>query len=102
MINPLNRTGHNIKKLRNSYGETQQELGDVIGVSASAIANYEKGTREVDLQKLQAIAAHYGCSVEKIVNNNIVFHNLQNITFGWHTVTDLIPIVFPIFCSEKA
>jgi hypothetical protein len=31
-----------------------------------------------------------------------VFHNLQNITFGWHTVTDLIPIVFPIFCSEKA
>lgn len=38
-------SGNVIKDLRKSKGFTQKELGEKIGVSGSAVANYEKGYR---------------------------------------------------------
>lgn len=38
-------SGNIIRKLRKEFGYTQKELGEKVGVSNSAIANYEKGFR---------------------------------------------------------
>lgn len=36
--------GKRIKEARESLGLTQKELGEIVGVTASAITNYENGT----------------------------------------------------------
>ena len=45
--------------LRKSQGLTQKELADKIGLSASAIGNYEQGTRMPDYETLEIIADYF-------------------------------------------
>lgn len=52
----MNRFAFNLLELRKSSGLTQQELADRLGISRSAIGNYEKGIREPDLETLEKIA----------------------------------------------
>ena len=59
--------GKNLKALRVMAGETQTELGEVVGVSKTAIANYEQGIRTPDLEALKEMAAHYGVSVDYLL-----------------------------------
>lgn len=59
--------GKNLRALRLMAGETLAELGDIVGVSKSAIANYEQGTRSPDLKALKEMAAHYGVSVDYLL-----------------------------------
>ena len=42
--------GENIRRLRLQYGETQEELGELIGYGATTVANYESGYRMPDLE----------------------------------------------------
>lgn len=56
--------GKNIRRLRMNHQETQETLGDLLGFSATAIANYEKGYRLPDLLTFIAIAKHYNASIE--------------------------------------
>ena len=41
--------GENIRNLRLRHGETQAELGEIIGYGATTVANYESGERLPDL-----------------------------------------------------
>jgi len=59
--------GDNIRRIRKANHETQRELGDAIHVSDTAIANYESGYRQPDIQTLMAIARHYGVSIEELL-----------------------------------
>lgn len=59
--------GQNLRALRVMAGETQTELGEVVGVSKTAIANYEQGIRTPDLEALKEMAAHYGVSVDYLL-----------------------------------
>jgi transcriptional regulator with XRE-family HTH domain len=97
-----NKIAKNIKNLRQAYGETQQELADTINVSVSAIANYEKGDRQVDLQKLQAIATHYRCTLEQLVRVDISSHQLHDSSFEYSTLIEVLKGLLPLFCSDKA
>lgn len=51
--------GMNIRRLRVEHGETQQELGEVLGYGATTVANYESGYRMPDLETFFEIAIHY-------------------------------------------
>ena len=44
---------NNIKDLRKKKGITQEELGDVIGVTKTAISYYESGKRQLTADLLQ-------------------------------------------------
>lgn len=59
--------GDNIRRVRNEHNETQRELGNAIHVTDTAIANYESGYRQPDLQTLKAIADHYGISIDELI-----------------------------------
>jgi transcriptional regulator with XRE-family HTH domain len=98
-----NKIGNNIKNLRKAYGETQQELADTINVSVSAVANYEKGDRQVDLQKLQAIAAHYRYTLEQLVSvDTSSYHSHDDDSFEYFTLIEVLKVMLPLFCSEEA
>lgn len=53
-------TGQRIKSARKIAGMTQGELGEKLGVSGSAIAQYETGNRNPKYDTLQRIAAALG------------------------------------------
>lgn len=58
--------GNRIKTLRRKAGETQSELGRVVGVTGSAIQQYEAGIKSPRDEIKLAIAKHYGQSVDNI------------------------------------
>ena len=61
--------GQNIRRIRLEHGETQQQLGTLLGYGATTIANYESGYRLPDLETFFQIALHYGASLEDFIQD---------------------------------
>jgi transcriptional regulator with XRE-family HTH domain len=62
--------GENIKSYRKVMGFTQQNLADLLGVSAPSITYYEKGQREVDLLKLNKLADLFSIELSDLLEKN--------------------------------
>lgn len=58
----------NIKKLRKLNGMTQWELGEKLGISASAVGMYEQGRRQPDSKTLLKLSEIFSVSVDEILN----------------------------------
>ena len=52
--------GENIKRLRESRGLTQAQLGAIAGVSDKAVSTWESGTREPRMGAIEKISLHFG------------------------------------------
>ena len=59
--------GNNIRKLRLKYELTQEELAVKLGVSSSAIGNYERETRQPDIDMLIKMADTFKVSIDELV-----------------------------------
>lgn len=55
----VNTVGENMRRLRIAFGETQEQLGDYLGYSKSAINMMEKGERDVSVDVLKKLSQHY-------------------------------------------
>lgn len=60
-------TGQRIKKFRKKIGMTQEELGAILGVSGSMIAQYETDKRNPKYETLKRIAAALGVEWTELV-----------------------------------
>lgn len=65
-VHGQNAVGKNIREFRVKNGETQQTLGEIIGYSATTVANYESGYRLPDIITARIIAEHYGVTIEEL------------------------------------
>ncbi len=61
--------GSIIREERKAQGLTMKELGGIIGVSEQAISQYELGKRAIKYEVLEKIAAAFGMSVPKLLDN---------------------------------
>ena len=98
-----NKLGENIKHLRSIYGETLQELGEVVHFRNTTIKNYENGERQPDPQTLQALAKHYGKTVDELLHSEL--SELGSIEFsidGSEGIAKMMEILFPLSCSDNA
>lgn len=59
----------NIKTLRRRYGLTQQELGEIAGVSGKAVSTWELGVKEPRMGAIQRIADHFAISKSSIIED---------------------------------
>ena len=59
----------NIKMLRERYGLTQADLGEIAGVSDKAVSTWENGTAEPRMGAVQKIAEHFGITKGSIVDD---------------------------------
>ena len=59
----------NIKRIREQYGLTQADLGDIAGVSDKAVWTWENGTAEPRMGAIQRIADHFGISKGSIIED---------------------------------
>lgn len=58
----------NIRKLRIAHNMTQWELGETLGISASAVGMYEQGRRQPDTKTLVKLSKIFSVSVDEILN----------------------------------
>lgn len=59
--------GDNIRKLRLEREWTQEELADRLGVSRSAMGNYEREQREPGIDLLIKLADTFNVSIDELV-----------------------------------
>lgn len=60
----------NIKLLREQYGLSQKELGQIAGVSDKAVSTWEQGIKEPRMGAIQKIADHFGIKKSNIIEDN--------------------------------
>ena len=56
-----------LKELRDSRHMSQQELGDLVGLSKSSIGYYEQGKHQPDLAMLETLARFFNVSVDYLM-----------------------------------
>ena len=61
----------NIKRLREQYGLTQAELGDIAGVSDKAVSTWENGTAEPRMGAIEKIAQHFNITKGSLVDDDL-------------------------------
>lgn len=59
----------NIKKLRSIFGVTQDELGEIAGVTGNAVSQWENGRSEPRMGAIERMAACYGISKSNIIED---------------------------------
>ena len=94
------RMGHNIRCIRIAYGETQEQLGFIIGVEKTTISQQENGKREPSRDVLCAIAEHYVISVEELTQCD--FSGINKIKVDQNALWKEMEYVFPIVASDEA
>lgn len=68
----MSRLSKNIKSLRKSMGETQEDLAYSIDLdSKSAVANWESGANQPSPENLKKIATRYKVSVEQLLEGDL-------------------------------
>lgn len=60
----------NIKSLRMKFNLTQQELGEIAGVSGKAVHTWEAGLREPRMGAIQKIADYFNLSKSDLIEDN--------------------------------
>ena len=58
----------NIKRLRESHGLTQEELGEIAGVSGKAVSKWESGAADPRMGAVQRMADHFHISKSTIID----------------------------------
>ncbi len=88
----------NLKWLRKKHGESQDTLGKSIGKSRDAVAKYELGENEPNIETLIKVSRHYSVSVDSLITND------EYVVFNSHTELARFkkylgsPAFIPYFC----
>lgn len=61
----------NLKYLRKKKGATQNQIANAIGITRSALADYENGKSEPKASVLNKLARHYNINVHDLLNTDI-------------------------------
>ena len=67
----MNYLATNLKHLRKSYGETQEELANALYLEKSTISQYENGSRKPDEEILKRIAKRYGVTMDLLLYEDL-------------------------------
>lgn len=62
-------TGEKITKLRKEKGYTQEEFGDLLGVTRQSVSKWESDMSFPETDKLILMSRHFNCSLDYLLNN---------------------------------
>lgn len=62
------KIGHFIKNLRNEKGITQEQLGEILGVSNRSISRWENGINLPDLELLIEVAEYFQVGIKELLD----------------------------------
>ncbi len=64
--------GKRIKELRIKKGLSQQQLGDIIGVTKVSICGYENGTRIPSLETFELMSDLFGITTDYLLGREVI------------------------------
>ena len=85
--------GKRIKDLRIEKGMSQQDLGDLVGVTKVSICGYENGTRTPSLETFDLLADIFGVSADYLLGREVPIVNEMNNEFIGSVSRDDIDII---------
>lgn len=59
--------GKNVKRLRQNKGITQEQLGEMLGISSQAVSKWENGSALPDITVLPKLADYFGISIDELM-----------------------------------
>lgn len=69
----------NLLILRTKENKSLQEVADYLGISKQTLSNYERGTREPNIDTIKQLAVYYGVNLDELLNFNLQsIHNIQD------------------------
>ena len=71
-----------LRKLRERYGYTQQDVADRIEIGKSAYRSYENNDRRIPVDVLTRVAALYNVSMDELLGNSYRSDASTNIIHG--------------------
>jgi len=72
----MQQIGKNIKRLRQNKGVTQEQLADVVHLSAQAVSKWENDTALPDITVLPLLADYFGVTIDEIMG-----YKLNSLTY---------------------
>lgn len=98
----MNYLASNLKRLRKSYGETQEELAIALHLEKSTISQYENGSRKPDEEILKRIAKRYGVTIDSLLYEDLSF--FPDITAYYSNIDSnslTTARIYPIYKLDK-
>ncbi|HPF29444.1 MAG TPA: helix-turn-helix transcriptional regulator [Lachnospiraceae bacterium] len=98
------KLGTQLIKLRKNKKLTQRELGQDLGLSTSAISNYERGRHEPDYSIVLKIADYYDVSLDYLFGRTTILFPLDNLDdklLRDFTVADLVNTAIVLNAKQR-
>ena len=77
------KIGEKIKELRYKKGLTQEEVGNLIGVSAQSVSKWERGEGYPDIEMLPSLANYFGVSIDELLGADANLQKYDEINAKW-------------------
>ncbi len=85
--------GKRIKDMRLEKGLSQQELGDLLGVTKVSICGYENGTRTPSLDTFNLLAEVFNTTTDYLLGREIVIRSEDNLEYLGNVSKDDVEII---------
>ena len=93
--------GKRIKNMRLEKGLSQQELGDLLGVTKVSICGYENGTRTPSLETFNLMAEVFNTTTDYLLGREIVIRSEDNAEYLGNISKDDIDIIHELKENTK-
>lgn len=80
--------GQNIRHLRKQKGLTQEQFGEIFGLTKSAIVNYEIGIRKIPIDVLYQIAMFHNVTIDSLICKKKTIADILKNEIGETQLTD--------------
>lgn len=67
----MNSIGKNIKRLRISKGDTQENIADALNISCQAVSKWENGNATPDISILPLLADYFDITIDELMNHKL-------------------------------
>ncbi len=94
--------GDNLRRLREAYGETQNDLAACLDVTRQTVSNWGKKLRQIDDDIKTKIADHYHISLDTLINEPISEEYLAHQTELTRLTEAKYNALFPLSTSDEA
>ena len=91
MRNERTLLGRRLREMREYGGYSQDEVGEYLKLSRSAISLIEAGSRKTDALELRKLAKLYQCTTDELTGSDLEDTESQSVRLLARTAADLSP-----------